>query len=149
MKIEQLPVTKIIYKRRTGAYGHENKGLMEHFKAWLKEQKLFNEAAIILAIPQDDPARCAPDACRYDVALVVDSFDKYENTDINKGTLAAGTYAVFTIDHTENAIAQAIQAIPQEISKYGYSFNLALPLIEYYQVGLVAQGKCKIYVPIK
>ncbi|MGO2939028.1 MAG: hypothetical protein ACTIDA_00460 [Pseudolactococcus laudensis] len=40
MKIEQISETKIIYQRRIGAYGIENKNLMTHFKAWLKMHQL-------------------------------------------------------------------------------------------------------------
>lgn len=148
MNIKQIPKKKIIYMRRTGAYGSENKSLMEHFKKWLKDNNLLNSESVILAIPRDNPQTTNPKNCRYDVALVVNSFDDIEQLDINKDVLRAGKYAIFTTEHTEEAITKAMKNMFSEMNDKGCSFNAQQPIIERYAVKMVENNKCEICVPI-
>ena len=60
----------MIYRRRVGAYGIENKKMMEAFKDWVKEEGMKGD---ILAIALDDPFTTLPSQCRYDVGIKVES----------------------------------------------------------------------------
>ena len=151
MKIEQISETKIIYQRRTGAYGLENKSLMTHFKAWLKTHHLLTGDALVLALAWDNPERTAPQNCRYDVALTVNNFDVFEQLDassIKAGHLKAGRYAIFTIAHTEAAIQQTMQNMFADLAQAGYTFNPQQPIIERYAMKLLENDLCEICVPI-
>ena len=55
MKIETFQSITIAYMRRTGAYGPENRQLMENLKAFLAQHGLLHEKSTILGIPLDDP----------------------------------------------------------------------------------------------
>lgn len=148
MDIKQIPATKIIYMRRVGAYGIENQNLMENFKKWLKDNHLFNSDSVILAIPRDNPQTTLAQNCRYDVALLVNSFDDMEQLDINKDVLEGGKYAVFTVEHTEEAIIKTMQTMFSEINAKGYSFNTQKSIIERYAVKMIENNKCEICVPV-
>ncbi|MGX7148426.1 AraC family transcriptional regulator [Enterococcus ureasiticus] len=148
MNIKQIPETKIIYMRRTGVYGIENKNLMENFKKWLKDNNLFNSDSVILAIPRDNPQTTDPKNCRYDVALVVNSFNDIEQLDINNDVLESGKYAIFTVEHTEEAIIKAMGNMFSEIDSEGHSLNARQPIIERYAVKMVENNKCEICVPL-
>ncbi|MBP2097886.1 AraC family transcriptional regulator [Enterococcus rivorum] len=148
MNIKIIPETKIIYRRRIGAYGMENKNLMEDFKRWLKNNELLNNESIILAIPRDNPQTTNPENCRYDVALIVDSLDTIQQLDIKKGVLKSSKYAIFSVIHTEQAIIQAMQNMLPEIESKGYSFDTQHPMIERYAVKMVENNLCEICIPI-
>lgn len=148
MKITQIPKTKIIYRSRIGAYGIENKKFMENFKQWLKDNNLFTNDSVVLAIPRDNPQTTDQQKCRYDVALVVESFEEVGQLSINIGILESGKYAVFTVEHTEKAIAKAMQHLLTEIASKGYSFNTQLPIIERYAVKRIENNKCELCIPI-
>ncbi|MFK4568267.1 GyrI-like domain-containing protein [Enterococcus sp. UD-01] len=141
-----FPEQKIIYKRRTGSYGEANKQLMEEFKQWLKNRQLLDKEAVVLGIPQDDPRQTAPEQCRYDVALVVDSFDDY--SEIKQAILPAGKYAVFTIVHTAEAMKETFAKMNDVLIRAGYVIDSERPLIERYAVDLINQNKCQLCVPI-
>lgn len=71
MKIEYLKSTKVVYFRRVGIYGTENKLLMQSFKKWVKAEELFQESTI-LGIALDNPQNTPAKDCRYDVCLITD-----------------------------------------------------------------------------
>ena len=97
MKIKELPEVKLIFIRRTGAYGPENQQLMETFKAWLKENDLFNEATTILGIAQDNPETTVPENCRYDVGLVVSEFREFDDSRISTALLKPAMPGTFSV----------------------------------------------------
>ena len=151
MKIEQISETKIIYQRRIGAYGIENKNLMTHFKAWLKTHQLLKDDAVVLALAWDNPVTTTPQNCRYDVALTVDNFDTFEQLDassIKAGHLKASRYAIFTIAHTVEAIQQTMQNMFADLAQAGYTFNPQQPIIERYAMKMLKNDLCEICVPI-
>ncbi len=41
MNVEYVEETKIVYFRRIGSYGIENRELMQSFKRWVKSENLF------------------------------------------------------------------------------------------------------------
>ncbi|MTD41881.1 DNA gyrase inhibitor [Erwinia sp. CPCC 100877] len=149
MKIDiaDLPEQKIIYQRRIGKYGIANHAFMEYFKQWLMSQKLLDEAAVVLAIPQDHPEQTVPEKCRYDVALVVDSFANYP--EMNQAILPAGKYAVFTMAHTAEAMSQTFEKMNDTLISAGYFIDPKRPLIERYALRLVNQNQCQLCVPVE
>ncbi len=145
MQIEHLSATRVVYFRRTGAYGIENQQLMVAFKKWVQAENLF-QTATLLGIALDHPQRTPVTACRYDACLVTNA-TIFNNQRVHQRTLAAGTYAVFQIRHTAAAINAFYQSLTQTIQKYQLSISNQ-PLIERYQSRLVATGNCEILVPI-
>ena len=122
----------MIYRRRVGAYGIENKELMEAFKAWVKEEGLKGD---ILCLALDDPLTTLPSQCRYDVGI------KVESTMLeNHRVFEAGKYRIMEIDHTEEAIAMVYQNLGE--------FDQSRPIVEYYREASIALGKCEVWIPI-
>ncbi|WP_052401087.1 GyrI-like domain-containing protein [Oceanobacillus jeddahense] len=137
MKIEQISDLPIVYMRRTGAYGEENQQLMAAFKHWMtynntSQDNLLTDSAIILGIIHDDPALVSPEACRYDTALVLSEQQEIDDACVQKGMLQGGNYAVFTIDHTAEAMNRAWQDIFTELTEACYQLDEARPIIERY-----------------
>ena len=60
MHIENTPETQVIYLRRTGPYGGDNRDLMERLKSWAAGNDLL-ETNTILGIAWDDPAQTPPE----------------------------------------------------------------------------------------
>lgn len=149
LKIEMMPSYRIVYMRRTGAYGIENAHLMETFKNWIKTKQLWNEETIILGIAQDDSSFVNANACRYDVCLVVTDHQKIQEKDIKVGNIDGGKYAVFKIIHTSEAVQQAWMNVFQELSEQNYIMDQTRPILERYQSKLVNNHFCEICVPIK
>ena len=57
--------------RRIGEYGKENKKLMEMFKEYLKENRLFDENTVLVGIALDNPTETPATMQRYDVGIIV------------------------------------------------------------------------------
>ena len=137
-----------IYARRIGAYGYENKALMERLKSWAAEEGLMNAEMVILGIARDDPASTPPDLCRYDVCMLGE-YNTHENW-IKKGIFEdSGRYAVIEMPHT----AEALQLVWKEafsflISK-GYCSDKDRPVIERYRKALVDKYRCEMLFPVK
>ena len=149
MKIKELPEVKLIFIRRTGAYGPENQQLMETFKAWLKENDLFNEATTILGIAQDNPETTVPENCRYDVGLVVSEFREFDDSRISKTVIQAGKYALFTVDHTTQAVEQFWRNLPNVLNESNVILDVSRPIIERYQYKMIMTHLCEFCVPIQ
>ncbi|MDF3000518.1 MAG: gyrase inhibitor [Bacillota bacterium] len=71
-----------------------------------------------------------------------------EDSKVQYGELPGGTYAVFTVSHTAEAVAQAWIEIFALISASGSIPDLSRPILERYHAGLVAEHLCEICVPI-
>jgi DNA gyrase inhibitor GyrI len=113
-----------------------------------KTRGVLDDEAIILGIAQDNPENTQPENCRYDACIVV-SEDFIINDDrFNVGTLVDGKYAVFTIEHTMQAIQKAWGEIFPELLKQGYQIDETKPIIERYTAKMVSNHKCEICVPI-
>lgn len=159
MKIETIHPCPIAYVRQTGAYGNDNIRAMEQLKQWARNNGLMNDKTVIFGIPQDNPQTTAPENCRYDacIALAEESLCAKEGVyarhvpadgNIQYGELTGGTYAVFTVSHTAEAVAQAWAEIFALISASGYIPDLTRPILERYQAELVAAHLCELCVPI-
>lgn len=149
MKIEQIPDLNIIFMRKTGAYGAENAKLMESFKQWLTSNHLLNDESVILGIAQDNPSFVQPEDCRYDVALIVSDFNGISDSNIMRGVVKGGKYAIFKIHHTAEAMQKAWKEIFNEISREGHLLDSTRPIMERYAIQLLNNHYCEICVPIQ
>lgn len=113
---EFIPAQPVLYMRRTGAYGSENRVLMERLKAWLSARGLLGPDAVIAAVPLDDPARTKAAQCRYDVCAVCAPGQAAPADPVRVRTLDGGRYVVFLLDHTAEAIQRgwAFPLTPQD-----------------------------------
>lgn len=145
--IEMLPKSRIAYVRQTGPYGPANIGAMEKLKQWAAEKNLLNESTIILGIPQDNPATTPPENCRYDACIVIANEFQIDAS-VKEGELPGGTYAIFKVKHTAEAIQQAWDGIGQAIQNSGHSIGNK-PTIERYTGEMITSHYCEICVPIK
>lgn len=148
MIIEQMPVQDIAFIRNVGPYGVDNYVTMEKIKQFAKDNNLFNEETIIFGISKDNPAVTKPEECRYDACIVVSKDFTTTEPNIQQGINQGGKYAVFIIDHTEEAVQKAWSEIFNEVSNKGYSIDLSRDIIERYSVKMINNHKCEICVPI-
>ena len=105
MKVISFPRCPIAYLRRTGAYGAENRAVMERLLTLASQAGLLGPESAILSIAWDDPARTLPAACRYDACLVSQEGQTLPGADVRYGSLTGGRFAVLPVPHTEQAIS--------------------------------------------
>ncbi len=146
---ERIPSSKMIYMRRTGAYGIENYKLMDTFKKWVQENNLYNEDTVIYAIPMDDPEKVMPCQCRYDVCINKPENQTFELNQIGCRDLESGKYLIFLIPHTADAVQTAWQMCFSELEKLGYLLDKSRPVIERYKKTLVDRHLCELCIPIQ
>lgn len=147
-QIEEMSKSRIAYMRRVGPYGEGNYALMKKFKEWAKVNGLFTESAVILGISQDNPAATPPENCRYDVGIVVSKHFEANNTDVNVAELSGGKYAVFTIDHTAEAIQKAWSEIFIQLLAENQQPDVSRPILERYIPAMIDKHLCEICVPV-
>ena len=145
---ETIDSQPYIYARRIGAYGYENKVLMERLKSWAADNELMNDETVILGIARDDPACTPPDLCRYDVCMLGE-YSIYEIW-IKRGIFEeTGSYVVIEMPHTE----EALQLVWKEAFSYliskGYTLDINRPVIERYRKALVDNHRCEMLFPVK
>ncbi|MCZ4248973.1 GyrI-like domain-containing protein [Bacillus amyloliquefaciens] len=145
--IEELPESRIAYFRHVGEYGEkQNKELMESFKNWAQLNGLLDHS-VILGIPQDHPSCTPKEKCRYDVCIVVNqAFHVPEPARI--GTFFGGKYAIFLLDHTEEAVSGFWSTVFSEIEKNNLSIR-DQPIIERYTLQKMNHHLCEILIPIQ
>ncbi len=139
MKIETFQGITIAYMRRIGAYGPENRQLMEKLKAFLAQHDLLKST--ILGIPLDDPTITPAEQLRYDVGLIVPA-----NATIPLPTRSIddGTYAVFEVQHTQ----QGVSSFWQNIGQLTLSIDNTKPIIERYSSQKIVEHLCEFCIPI-
>lgn len=139
MKIETFQGITIAYMRRIGAYGPENRQLMEKLKAFLAQHDL--SKSTILGIPLDDPTITPAEKLRYDVGLIVPA-----NATIPLPTrnIDDGTYAVFEVQHTQ----QGVSSFWQNIGQLTLSIDNTKPIIERYSSHKIVEHLCEFCIPI-
>ncbi|GAF17135.1 LOW QUALITY PROTEIN: transcriptional regulator, AraC family [Bacillus sp. JCM 19046] len=143
--IEQVAKVNTVYFRRTGAFdGESNKQLMEQLKSWAEDHQLLADATI-LGIPQDDPATTAKEACRYDVCLVVE--DNVEVELPAQTGFFGGTFAVFQLEHTEQAISAFWNNLDQVIEREQLVVAQR-PIVERYTKDLLKKHRCELLIPL-
>ena len=102
MHIEKFNDITIAYMRREGAYGLENKALMEKFKSYLNQHHLL-ENSVILGIALDNPSTTETAKLRYDVGIIVEN---NQNTGLETRRIPNGLYAIFEVPHTEKGLTE-------------------------------------------
>ena len=139
MKFETFQGITIAYMRRIGAYGPENRQLMEKLKAFLAQHDLLKST--ILGIPLDDPTITPAEQLRYDVGLIVPA-----NATIPLPTRSIddGTYAVFEVQHTQ----QGVSSFWQNIGQLTLSIDNTKPIIERYSSQKIVEHLCEFCIPI-
>lgn len=142
--IEEFRNIKIAYVRRTGAYGSENQKLMENFKAYLKENGLLNDAAIILGISLDNPIYTPAEKQRYDIGLII---DEHKVVELDTRKIDDGKYAIFEVPHRKNDIIAFWNNIPK--LTIGLSVDKEKPVIERYSTKKIALHLCEFCIPLK
>lgn len=147
-QIEEMPKSRIAYMRRFGPYGADNYALMKKFKEWAKANGLFIASAVILGISQDNPAVTPLENCRYDVGIIVSKNFKTTDTDVNVAELPGGKYAVFTIDHTAEAIQKAWSEIFVQLSTENQQPDVSRPILERYIPAMIDKHLCEICIPV-
>ena len=139
MKIETFQGITIAYMRRIGAYGPENRQLMEKLKAFLAQHDLLKST--ILGIPLDDPTITPAEQLRYDVGLIV---PVHAAIPLPTRSIDDGTYAVFEVQHTQ----QGVSSFWQNIGLLTLSIDNTKPIIERYSSQKIAEHLCEFCVPI-
>ena len=139
MKIETFQSITIAYMRRTGAYGPENRQLMEKLKAFLAQHDLLKST--ILGIPLDDPTITPAEKLRYDVGLIV---PVHAVIPLPTRSIDDGTYAVFEVQHTQ----QGVSSFWQNIGQLTLSIDNTKPIIERYSSQKIVEHLCEFCIPI-
>ena len=139
MKIETFQGVTIAYMRRIGAYGPENRQLMEKLKAFLAQHDLLKST--ILGIPLDDPTITPAEQLRYDVGLIV---PVHAVIPLPTRSIDDGTYAVFEVQHTQ----QGVSSFWQNIGQLTLSIDNTKPIIERYSSPKIAGHLCEFCIPI-
>ena len=119
---------------------------MESFKNWAQLNGLLDHSAI-LGIPQDHPHRTPKEKCRYDVCVVVKQ-DFHVPEPARIGTFSGGKYAVFLLDHAEEAVSGFWNTVFSEIEKNNLSIR-EQPIIERYTLQKMNHHLCEILIPIQ
>lgn len=145
MKIEQLDSQQMLYMRRVGAYGIENKRLMKSFKEKLSTLNLMNDESTILAIAHDNPMLTDASKCRYDVGIINYSHKQH---DLLETRFYGGLYVSFVIDHTEASVKNAWQTFEKDIEMSQYLFDSNRPPVERYAKKYLERDLCELLIPI-
>lgn len=147
-KIEMIPSSTVLYMRRTGEYGRENKVLMESFKNWVRENGLYGEDSVIYAMAMDDPEKVESCKCRYDVCIFKPENREIELKEVEQRILEGGKYMTFLIPHTEEGIQNAWKMCFEEIEHTGYSLDGNRLVMERYKKRLVERHYSELCAPL-
>lgn len=148
MNVISFPRCSIAYLRRTGAYGAENRAVMDRLLALAGQAGLYGPETAILSIAWDDPAHTPPAACRYDACLILQDGQTLTGADVRYGTLSGGRYAVFPIPHTAQAVSEAWHAIDRLLWEAEYTADPGRPAMERYTSIGVRDGQGEFCIPI-
>lgn len=150
MKIamEDIPLSPIAYIRRTGAYGIENIQTMEQLKCWASANHLMNDETVIYGIAHDNPQMTPPEECRYDACIVLTATQLPEKNGVQLGEITGGKYAVFTTEHTAEAVKQLWTELFPALAENHCSLDSARPILERFAAKMISQHLCEICVPV-
>jgi DNA gyrase inhibitor GyrI len=148
INIETIPSCSIAYVRQLGPYGERNNKTMERLKYWAKVNNLMNSKTVILGIAHDNPQTILPENCRYDACILLEDESFSADDSIQYGEIAGGKYAVFTVNHTAEAVERAWAEIFPALSEKGCHPDTTRPILERYAAEKIEQHLCEICVPI-
>lgn len=146
INVENIPADRIVYMRRTGAYGEQNYKLMRDMKDWLRRQNLWDTGGTLYAIAQDNAAVTPPEQCRYDICFVTGL--TFGDSEIHQGVLPAGAYLVFTVPHTAQEALRFWSCVGSAAANAGRQIDASRPILERYRFDLVEKGLCEFCIPI-
>lgn len=141
MKIEHFFNMQIAYMRTIGNKG--NKELMETFKTYVSEKKLLDDTSIIVGIPLDNPNFVPPSQLRYDVGLLLTK--SITHCDLDTRYIDQGMYAIFEVDHKEEAIINFWKSVPT----LAIDIDTSKPIIERYAIDKIKKHRCEFCIPLK
>lgn len=145
---ETLEPFTVLFMRRKGAYGPENRRLMDRMKEWAASHDLWNGQTTLLGIPWDNPSVTKAEECRYDVCMVWDEEAASHPEEIARGQIGGGLYAVFLLEHTAEAVQAAWSGYPSALLALGCIPDETRPVMERYRKKLVDQHRCELCVPV-
>ena len=145
---ENILPSAVVYMRRTGEYGEENRKLMNDFKKWIKANNLYDADTVVLAVPLDDPSKTEACKCRYDVCMNNPARKNFDSKSVKCRNIDGGKYVTFLIFHTVDAVQAAWEQCFNELSKQGYSLDVSRPIMERYKSRLVGNHYCELCVPV-
>ena len=145
---ETMKPSAFLFMRRVGAYGPENRKLMDRMKGWIKNHGLWNEQTVILGIPRDNPSLVKAEECRYDVCMIWEKESVPYGDGVAVGQFSGGLYAVFLLEHTAESVQTGWSEYRSVLSALGYTPDEAKPALERYQNKLVDRHLCELCVPI-
>lgn len=146
-RMTQLQEIPVAFDRKIGPYGQANQLFMEAFKSQLKAQSLLKTDHVIIAAVWDNPLLTPPEACRYDVALMLT--EEREIPPFQAGQLPGGDYLIVTLMHTQDAIQACYRAIDHLLQDAQVNFDESRPILEKYDAKLLSQHQCEICIPVK
>lgn len=147
MNTETIPEITVIYLRRTGPYGGDNRDLMARMKAWSAQNGLL-EGSTILGIAWDDPAQTPPERCRYDVCLASDGCFPEPEAGMSMEHLPGGRYACFQGPHTPEGVQLLWHESFSALLELDLRPDPARPVMERYRPEMLAQGICELCIPV-
>lgn len=145
---EIMEPSAVLSMRRVGAYGPENRQLMDRMKGWISSHGLWDQQTTLLGIPWDNPALVKAEACRYDVCMIWDKETIPRTDEVVPGRFSGGRYEVFRLEHTAEAVQAAWSGYSSALHALGWVLDETRPVMERYQKKLVDQHLCELCVPI-
>jgi len=85
----------IIFVRKTGSYMKAGKAAWDNIMKFAGAKNIINENTKFFGICHDDPKTTPEEKIRYDACIVIDN-DIETSGEVEKKTIEAGKYAVFT-----------------------------------------------------
>lgn len=145
---EIMEPADILFMRRVGAYGPENRQLMDRMKGWISSHDLWSRQTTLLGIPWDNPSLVKAKACRYDICMIWNEEMLPRTDEVVPGWFGGGVYAVFLLEHTPEAVQAAWGRYSAALLALGYALDDSRPVMERYQKELVDRHLCELCVPI-
>lgn len=121
---------------------------MEQLKRWAGSNHLMNDETVIYDIAHDNPQMTPPEECRYDACIVLKTKQLSEKNDVLLGEITGGKYAVFTTEHTAEAVRQLWTEIFPALFERRCSLDPARPILERFAAKMISQHLCEICVPV-
>lgn len=107
-----------------------------------------NVKTVIYGIAHDNPQITPPDQCRYDACIVLTTKQLSEQNGVLLGEITGGKYAIFTTEHTAEAVKQLWTELFPALSERHYSLDPARPILERFVAKMISQHLCEICVPV-
>lgn len=145
---ETIEPSVVLLMRRVGAYGPENRQLMNRMKGWISSHGLRDRQTTLLGIPWDNPSMTRAEECRYDVCMLWDKKMIPQTDEVVLGQFSGGMYVVFLLEHTAEAVQAAWSGYSATLPALEFTLDASRPVMERYRKELVDRHLCELCVPI-